>query len=67
MPPPAIKVIYNTTGDGCRRRRQHKCAVIFLVLAVSMAMQTDGKEGLCITARIVGFAKKSIFSNGKLE
>ena len=29
-----------------------------------MAMQTDGKEGLCIAARTVGFVKKSIFLMG---
>ena len=32
-----------------------------------MAMHTDGEKGLCIAARTIGFAKKSIFSNGKLE
>jgi hypothetical protein len=30
-------------------------------------MLTDGKEGLCIAARIIGFVKKSIFLNGNLE
>ena len=29
--------------------------------ATSAAMQTDGKESLCIAVRTVGFAKKSIF------
>ena len=41
--------------------------MIFRAQATSVAMQMHGKEGLCIAARTVGFAKKSIFSNGKLE
>jgi hypothetical protein len=41
--------------------------MIFRAQATSVAMQTDGKEGLYIATRIVGFAQKSIFSNGKLE
>ena len=41
--------------------------MIFRAQAASVAVQTDGKEAICIVARTVGFAKKSIFLNGKLE
>jgi hypothetical protein len=41
--------------------------MIFHAQAVSAAMQTDGKEGLCIAARTIAFAQESIFLNGKLE
>ena len=41
--------------------------MIFLAQAALAAMQTDGKEGLCIAARTVGFIKKSNFLNGNLE
>jgi hypothetical protein len=35
--------------------------------AASVAIQMDGKEGLRIAASTIDFAKKSIFSNRKLE
>ena len=41
--------------------------MILRAQAASAAMQIDGKESLCIAVRTVGFAKKSIFSNEKLE
>ena len=41
--------------------------MIFRVQVVSVAMQTDGKEGLCIAAKTIGFTKKSIFLKEKLE
>ena len=38
--------------------------MIFLAQAALAAMQTDGKEGLCIAPRTIGFVKKSFFRMG---
>ena len=51
----------------CRCRRQHRCTAIFHAQVALVAMQTDGKEGLCIAARTVGFTTNLSCTHGNLE
>ena len=55
------------SNKGCVLCHRPTVKVIFLAQAALMAMQMDGKEGLCIAATTIGFIKKSIFLNGNLE
>jgi len=65
----ATEVIYETRWiwASCCCRRQHRCTVIFCAQAVLVAMQTDGKEGLCIIVSTMGFAANLSCLRGNLE
>jgi hypothetical protein len=67
MRPPRWSTKRGGPGASCRCCRRHRCVVIFRAQVALAAMHMDGKEGLCIAARTVGFAANLSCSHGNLN